>query len=170
MISVRNFSWFLLLGWMVLGGWSARAQGVGARPAGGEEPKKYVLGGISVSGARYLDPNTLIGLSGLRVGDNITIPGEEIGKAIRKLWAQGILGDVNVTIARTEGDKIFLDFTLKERPRLSKFTFAGIRKGQTEELTKKITLIRGKVVTDALLNSTRTQVRKFFLSSSYSLR
>ena len=169
MTSVRNFSWFLLLGWLVIGGWStARAQGLGARPAsGGTEPKKYVLGGITVSGARYLDPSTLIGLSGLRVGDNITIPGEEIGKAIRKLWAQGILGDVNVTIARTEGDKIFLDFTLKERPRLSKFTFSGIRKGQTEELTKKITLIRGKVVTDALLNNTRAQVRKFFVNKGY---
>ena len=169
MTSVRNFSWFLLLGWLVIGSCStARAQGLGARPAsGGTEPKKYVLGGITVSGARYLDPSTLIGLSGLRVGDNITIPGEEIGKAIRKLWAQGILGDVNVTIARTEGDKIFLDFTLKERPRLSKFTFSGIRKGQTEELTKKITLIRGKVVTDALLNNTRAQVRKFFVNKGY---
>ncbi len=168
MISVRNFSWFLLLGWLVLGGWgTARAQGVGARPASGDEPKKYVLGGITVSGARYLDPSTLVGLSGLKVGDNITIPGEEIGKAIRKLWAQGILGDVNVTIARTEGDKIFLDFTLKERPRLSKFTFNGISKGQTEELTKKITLIRGKVVTDALLNNTRAQVRKFYVNKGY---
>ena len=133
----------------------------------GDEPKRYELGGITVSGARYLDPNTLISLTGLRVGDPISVPGEEIGKSIRKLWAQGILGDVSVTIARTEGNKIFLDYNLKERPRLSKFVFTGIRKGQTEELTKKITLIRGKVVTDALLNSTRTQVRKFFVNKGY---
>ncbi|WP_082773653.1 outer membrane protein assembly factor BamA [Hymenobacter sp. PAMC 26628] len=169
MISVRNFSWFLLLGWLVMGSLGvAQAQSPGVRPAGGaDEPKKYVLGGITVSGTRYLDPNTLVGLSGLRIGDNITIPGEEIGKAIRKLWAQGILGDVNVTIARIEGDKIFLDFTLKERPRLSKFTFDGMSKGKTEELTKKIALIRGKVVTDALLNNTRAQVRKFFVNKGY---
>lgn len=136
-------------------------------PGEGDEPKKYELGGITVSGARYLDPNTLISLTGLRVGDVITVPGEEIGKSIRKLWAQGILGDVSVTVARMEGNKIFLDYNLKERPRLSKFTFTGIRKGQTEELTKKITLIRGKVVTDALLNNTRTQVRKFFVNKGY---
>lgn len=97
MISVRNFSWFLLLGWLVMASLGvAQAQSQGARPAGADEPKKYVLGGITVSGTRYLDPNTLVGLSGLRIGDNITIPGEEIGKAIRKLWAQGILGDVNL--------------------------------------------------------------------------
>ena len=164
MIIVRNVfvKWALTLG--LLGGLLARP--VLAQTAGGE-PKRYELGGITVSGARYLDPNTLISLTGLRVGDPINVPGEEIGKSIRKLWAQGILGDVSVTIARTEGNKIFLDYNLKERPRLSKFTFAGIRKGQTEELTKKITLIRGKVVTDALLNSTRTRVRKFFVNKGY---
>jgi outer membrane protein insertion porin family len=144
---------------------------VATKPAvaqgGGDEPKKYELGGITVSGARYLDPNTLISLTGLRIGDAINIPGEEIGKSIRKLWGQGILGDVSVTIARIEGNKIYLDYNLKERPRLSKFTFSGVRKGQTEELTKKITLIRGKVVTDALLNNTRSQVRKFFVNKGF---
>nr|WP_310391526.1 outer membrane protein assembly factor BamA [Hymenobacter sp.] len=153
---------------VVLGGLvAAPARAQQAAPGSADEPKRYELGGITVSGARYLDPNTLIGLTGLRVGDAISIPGEEIGKSIRKLWAQGILGDVSVTIARTEGTKIFLDYNLKERPRLSKFTFSGIRKGQTEELTKKITLIRGKVVTDALLNNTRTQVRKFYVNKGY---
>jgi outer membrane protein insertion porin family len=167
MFIVRNLFVKYLLVLAVLGSWGAmpaRAQQV---PAGAEEPKRYELGGITVSGARYLDPNTLISLTGLRVGDAINVPGEEIGKSIRKLWAQGILGDVSVTIARIEGNKIFLDYNLKERPRLSKFTFSGVRKGQTEDLTKKITLIRGKVVTDALINNTRTQVRKFFVNKGY---
>ena len=161
---VRNLFVRLVLTLALVGGWlghTAQAQ------QAGDEPKKYELGGISISGARYLDPNTLIGLTGLRVGDPINVPGEEIGKSIRKLWAQGILGDVSVTVARIEGNKIFLDYNLKERPRLSKFTFTGIHKGQTEDLTKKITLIRGKVVTDALMNNTRTQIRKFFVNKGY---
>ena len=165
MIIVRNLLVKLALTLVVLGGLLGRS--AQAQQAGANEPKKYELGGITVSGARYLDPNTLIGLTGLRVGDAITVPGEEIGKSIRKLWAQGILGDVSVTIGRIEGNKIFLDYNLKERPRLSKFTFTGIPKGQTEELTKKITLIRGKVVTDALLNNTRTQVRKFYVNKGF---
>jgi len=135
--------------------------------ATGEEPKRYELGGITISGARYLDSNTLIGLTGLRVGDPISVPGEEIGKAIRKLWDQGILGDVSVSITRTDGNRIFLDFNLKERPRLSKFEFSGISKSQGEDLTKKIKLIRGKVVTDALLSNTRTQVRKFYTNKGF---
>jgi outer membrane protein insertion porin family len=166
MFIVRNLFFKYLLVLVVLGGWIG-VPAWGQQAPTGDEPKKYELGGITVSGARYLDPNTLIGLTGLRVGDALNVPGEEIGKSIRKLWAQGILGDVSVTIARIEGNKIFLDYNLKERPRLSKFTFTGIRKGQTEELTKKITLIRGKVVTDALMNNTRTQVRKFFVNKGY---
>ncbi|RSK30143.1 outer membrane protein assembly factor BamA [Hymenobacter metallilatus] len=133
----------------------------------GEQAQRYTLGGITISGARYLDPNTLIGLTGLKIGDPITIPGEEIGRAIRKLWDQGILGDVSVSITRTEGSQVFLDFNLKERPRLSKFEFTGIGKSQADELKNKIKLIRGKVVTDALLSNTRTQVRKFYTNKGF---
>lgn len=131
------------------------------------EPQRYELGGITISGARYLDANTLIGITGLRVGDPVTIPGEDIGKAIRRLWEQGILGDVSVSITRIDGQRIFLDFFLSERPRLSKFDFAGISKSQGDELRDKIKLIRGKVVTDALLNNTRTQVRKFYTNKGF---
>ena len=136
-------------------------------PPAADGADHYTLGGITVSGARYLDTNTLIALTGLKIGDPIVVPGEEIGKAIRKLWDQGILGDVSVSITKTEGSKIFLDFNLKERPRLSRFEFTGISKGQADELKNKIKLIRGKVVTDALLNNTKTQVKKFYTNKSY---
>jgi outer membrane protein insertion porin family len=142
----------------------AHAQQAGAAA---EESRKYELGGITVSGARYLDPNTLIGLSGLRIGDAINVPGDDLARAIRKIWAQGILADISVSIARTEGNKIFLDFNVRERPRLSRFTFEGISKGQATEIEKKIKLIRGKVVTDALLSNTRTQVRKFYTNKGF---
>lgn len=158
---------FLLLAGMVAAQSVHAQEGTPTPAAGAEEPRKYQLGGITVSGARYLDPNTLIGLSGLRIGDAITVPGEDVGKAIRKIWAQGILADISVGIARIEGDKIFLDFNVRERPRLSKFTFEGISKGQADEIDKKIKLIRGKVVTDALLSNTRTQVRKFYTNKGF---
>ncbi|TGE05275.1 outer membrane protein assembly factor BamA [Hymenobacter fodinae] len=131
------------------------------------DAKRYTLGGITISGARYLDANTLIGLTGLKIGDPITIPGEEVGKAIRKLWDQGILGDVSVSIDHIEGQRVFLDFNLKERPRLSKFEFTGIGKSQADELKNKIKLIRGKVVTDALLSNTKSQVRKFYTNKGF---
>ncbi len=159
---------------LILSAWLARpalAQDApAAAPAaapGPEEPRKYELAGITVSGGKTTDPNTLIGLSGLRIGDQINVPGDDIAKAIRKIWAQAILADISVSVVRYEGKKIYLDFHVRERPRLSKFAFNGISKGQGEELQKKIKLIRGKVVTDALLSNTRTQVRKFYNNKGY---
>lgn len=131
------------------------------------QPREYRIGGITVSGASFLDPNALISVTGLKVGDEITVPGEDISQAIQKLWAQGIIGDVDVTISRIEGDQIFLDFYLKERPRLSRFTFSGINKSQQEALSDKISLQRGRTVNDATLNSTRTVIKNYFAEKSY---
>ncbi len=131
------------------------------------QPKQYRIGDIKVSGTNFLDPNALISVTGLKVGDEITVPGEDISRAIQKLWDQGILGDVEVYVTKIEGDEIFLNFELKERPRLSRFTFTGISKSQQEALQKKISLQRGKVVTDAVLNSTRNAIRNYYLEKSY---
>ncbi|MBB6612910.1 outer membrane protein assembly factor BamA [Pontibacter sp. Tf4] len=131
------------------------------------QPRQYQIGGITVSGANFLDPNALIAVTGLKVGDEITVPGEDIGQAIQKLWAQGIIGDVDVTITRIEGNQIFLDFHLKERPRLSRFEFSGVGKSQQETLREKVSLQRGRTVNDATLNSTRTIIKNYFAEKSY---
>src|SRR5690606_3848356 len=122
---------------------------------------------ITVSGTQFLDPGTLIAITGLKVGDKIQIPGEDLSKAINKLWAQGILGNIEVSATKVEGRYIFLDFHLTERPRLSKFAFNGVKKSHADELRDKISLIRGKVVTDAVISSTRNTVRKYFLEKGY---
>ena len=125
-------------------------------------PKKYEIGGITVSGTRFLDPNTMKSITGLREGDEINIPGEKISNAIKKLWDQNILGDVEVNITKVEGNYIFLDFKVRERPRLSKFIFKGIRKGEADDLKEKIHLIRGRIVTDALVKNTQNIIKKFY--------
>jgi outer membrane protein insertion porin family len=131
------------------------------------EPKEYEIAEITVSGANFLDPNALISITGLKVGDRIKVPGDDISNAIKKLWDQGILGDVRISYTKIEGDKIFLDVFLKERPRLSKFTFKGIKKGETDALTEKIKLIRGKVVDDALIKNTQMTIKKHFVEKGY---
>src|SRR5690606_14832690 len=122
-----------LLCLLLLSGFSVSAQirlGVGSsNPSISldyENPQKYEIGGITVSGAKFLDLNTLISLTGLRIGDEVEVPGDAISRAIQKLWDQGILGGVDVRATKIEGNKIFLDFFLTERPRLSRFEFSGI--------------------------------------------
>lgn len=137
------------------------------KPIDYAQPQQYRIAGITVSGANFLDPTALISVTGLKVGDEITVPGEDISRAIQKLWEQGILGDVEVFITKIEGDRIWLNFSLKERPRLADYTFSGINKSQADALKGKVPLQKGKIVTDAVLNSTRNAIRKYYNEKSY---
>ena len=97
-------------------------------------PKDYIIGGITVSGIKFLDANTLISVSGLNVNDQISIPGERISTAIRRLMDQGIIEDVSIDVTKVEGKTVFLELNLRERPRLNKMEFKGIRKGEKESV------------------------------------
>lgn len=136
-----------------------------------EKPKTYEIGGIEIKGVKFLDQNALIAYSGLRVGDKIEIPGLGISSAIKKLWEQGILGDIQVQISRTEkrpeGEFVFLDFILREKPRLSKFQIRGLKKRETDKVREKISLIRGKALNDAMIKATQQTIKKHFLEKGY---
>lgn len=95
-----------------------------------QDENEYIIGGITTSGIKFLDQNAIINLSGLRVGDKIRVPGTEIGYAIKKLWKQGLFGNVDVSVTKIEGKTIFLNIHLEERPKVSRIFFEGIRKGQ----------------------------------------
>lgn len=160
--------WVLVLLLLTAGAASSQVLNTPAQnsPIDYAQPKQYRIGGISVSGAKFLEPVALVSVIGLKEGDEITVPGEDISRAIQKLWQQGILGDVEV-LARTEGDLIFLTFELKERPRLADYRFSGINKTQADALREKVPLQRGRIVTDAVLNSTRNVIRDYYLEKSY---
>lgn len=130
-------------------------------------PKEYILGPIKVEGIQYLDPDALVSISGLKEGDRIAIPGESLSTAIRKLWDQGLLSDINVSARRISGDTLYLLLGMKERPRLSRFAFKGIKKGEANDLREKVGLARGRIVTDAVVKNSTNIIRRFFVSKGY---
>ena len=104
-------------------------------------PKEYTIAGITVSGSQSFDPNLIISISGLAVGDKISIPGTDVfGKAINKLWKQNLIADVEVLFTRLEGRNLFVELAIVERPRLADFQFLGIKKSEKEELEGKVGL------------------------------
>lgn len=130
-------------------------------------PVSYIIGGITVSGIEYLDHGVIIVLSGLSVGDRIEIPGDRIHQAIEKLWQQGLFENIRITATRIEGEMIFLNLSMKERPRMSKFTFKGVRKSEADDLRDKINLVRNDVVTDHLVIRTENIIKKHFSGKGY---
>jgi outer membrane protein insertion porin family len=131
------------------------------------EPKEYEIAEITTTGSRYYDGNSMISLSGLRVGDRIKVPGDGITSAIKKLMGQGILEEVEVDASKIEGDKIWLNLAIKERPRLFKLEYSGIRKGEQETLTEKIKTYKGKIVTATVKKNIDLAIRKFYQDKGY---
>lgn len=134
----------------------------GSNPIDYSAPKDYYLGGVTVSGVKYLDGNVLVMLSGLTVGEKLKIPGDKVSRAIRKLWEQGLFEEVSISVTQVVGDQIFLDIYLKERPRLSKFQFNGIKKSDADDIREKIRLVKGDYVTDNLIIKTKNIIYDFY--------
>lgn len=130
-------------------------------------PKEFTIGGITVSGAKNLDSKAIILFSGLSVGETITIPGEEISKAIKNLWKQKLFENIQVKATEVKGSEIFLNIELTERARLSRFRFDGISKGEAETLREKINLIRGTIVNENLLTNTSNIIREHYREKGY---
>ncbi|MBR5781359.1 MAG: BamA/TamA family outer membrane protein [Bacteroidales bacterium] len=130
-------------------------------------PREYEIGGITVTGVKYLDPQVLVMISGLQVGETIDVPGDKITNAIRKLWEQGLFDDVSITCVNKIGRKIFLNIDLKERPRISKFSFNGVKKSEAEELRKKINLTRGDVATEHTYTKTTRIIEDYFYDKGF---
>ena len=130
-------------------------------------PTEYYVGGIEVTGLNILDKNAMISLTGLKIGDKIKIPGDQISGAIRKLWKHGLVGDVQLLVEKVEGQNVFLTIKLAERPRLTEYYFVGISKSRQSSLKEDLKLIKGKIVNDAMIRNTEITVKKSFTKKGF---
>lgn len=132
-------------------------------------PKTYTIGGISVAGVKYLDQSVLTMLSGLAVGDEIKVPSDDIANAIKKLWEQGLFEDVKISVVNVKGNEIYLEIWLKERPRLSKFSFRGpkVRKAQINDLRDKLNLTRADVITDNVIVRSKNTIKQYYIDKGF---
>jgi len=130
-------------------------------------PAEYTIAGIEVTGLNILDKNAMVSLTGLKVGDKIKIPGDAVSNAIRSLWKHGLVGDVTIKVDKIEGQNVYLNIALSERPRLTGFYFNGISKSQESGLKDDLKLIRGKIVNDAMVRNTELAVKKYFVKKGF---
>ncbi|GAB3490291.1 POTRA domain-containing protein [Spirosoma knui] len=130
-------------------------------------PKEYEITGLTITGTRYLDPNSLVSLSGLKIGDKVRLPGEANGSSVRKLMESGLLDDVELFATPSGEGKVALMFRVRERPRLYKVSFLGVKKGEQDQLKDKVKLNLGKIVTNTITKNTQLAVRKFFVDKGF---
>lgn len=131
---------------------------------------EYEIADITVSSnSDKVDKSYVIFISGLVRGDRVEMPGTAFNNAIKKLWEEKVFSNVKITLTKVIEDKIFVDIYVEERPRLTRFTFKGINKTETDNIKDVIKLFRGEVVTPNLIMSTKAKIKEYFDDKGYLL-
>jgi len=129
------------------------------------ERQTYEIGGITVVGAENRDRNAIISITGLKVGSQLTIPGDDIPLAIKALWKLRLFEDVQIRQEKLVDNIIFLEVFLKERPTLARYSYKGIKKGDHDDLNDELTgvLTKGGIVTDDIKNNCIRKIKDFYI-------
>lgn len=129
----------------------------------------YNIGDIKITGAVNRDRNAIKSIAGLRVGNKVTIPGDEIPKAIKALLRLKLFEDVQIIKEKIEGDLIFLEIIIKERPLLTRYSIKGESKSKHSDLTGIIDgiLTKGSIVTEDLKELTRMKLVEHYVDKGF---
>ena len=141
-----------------------------SQPTEGEKTKQkeYELGGVTVSGSKYLDADLILAVTNLTVGQKIHLPNDEaISKAIRALWKQELFSNVSISVTKYIDDKVFLNIEIEERPRLSRFNFRNIKVSEAKELKTRMALVTNKVVTEATKKEAVVRIKKYYVDKGF---
>jgi len=125
-------------------------------------PRDYKIAEITVSGVDNYEDYVLIGLSGLTVGQVVTIPGDEITEALKRFWRHGLFSDVKILATKLEAGQAWLEIQLKPRPRIAEIRFNGLKKSDREELENKIGLVIGNQITPNMADRAKTLIKRYF--------
>ena len=126
-------------------------------------PKKYEIADIKVEGVKNYEDYVLIGISGLAVGQTITVPGDDITDAVKRYWRHGLFSDVRISADKIEGNKIWIRIELTQRPRIADIHFNGIKKGEREDLQNKLgNMVKGMQITPNMVDRAKIIIKKYF--------
>ncbi len=129
--------------------------------------RKYTIADIEVTGVENLDKKILINLSGLRVGQEISIPGDDITQALKRFWNHGLFSDVKIYQTKIVDRQVYLEIALQERPRLSEINFHGVKNSETKEIKEKVSMMQNTQVTPFLITRAEKYIKDYFVGKGY---
>ena len=132
-------------------------------------PKKYVVGGIEVEGNHYFAPQQIIQITGLQKGMEVTVPSEELSAIVKRLWLQRYFEDVTVAVDSLSAsrDTAFFKIKIIERPRVSRWTFSGVKSGEQKELQERLNLRRGGEFSDYVAKTSTDIIKRYYKEKGF---
>ena len=134
-------------------------------------PKKYYVGGLDVEGNTYFSDQQIIQQTGLQKGYEVTVPGDDISNVVQRLWLQRYFEDVAVAIDHlsADGDSAYFKITVKERPRVSRWSFAGVRSSDKKDIQERVNLRRGGEFSEYVEKTTSDIIKRYYAEKGFLL-
>ena len=129
--------------------------------------QKYEIGGISVEGVKNYEDYILIGISGLSVGEVISMPGDEITNAIKRYWKHGLFSNVKIEADSIVDQRVYLKITLAMRPRVSQLNINGVKKSEHDDLSDKMGIVKGNQLTPNMIDKAKIIVKRYFSDKGF---
>lgn len=130
-------------------------------------PRQCEIGGLTTKGVEGYEDYVLTSLSGLEVGQQISVPGNEITEAIRRYWKHGLFSKVSITADSIVGSKIYLCVHLALRPRVSTINYNGLKKSEREDMEAKLGIMKGSQITPNMIDRAKILAKKYFDEKGY---
>ncbi len=125
-------------------------------------PRTLTIGGINVSGVEGYEDYVLTGISGLSVGEQVEVPGDDITNAVKRYWKHGLFSKVAVAADSIVGDKLYLHIYLSVRPRISNINYIGLKKSEREDMEQKLGMVKGTQLTPNMIDRAKILAKKYF--------
>ena len=132
-------------------------------------PHKYVVGGVTVEGNRAFGEKQILQQCGLRIGMEVTIPGDDISSIVNRLWLQRYFQDVAVYVDSLSSakDSVYLRIAIQERPRVSRWAFSGVRSGEQKELMERLNFRRGGEFSDYVSKTSVDIIKRYYQGKGF---
>ena len=161
-----NLKQMILLMLLSLAAIPAMAQGV---EVDYNNPKKYVVGGVKVEGNNYFSPDQITQIAGMQAGMEVTVPSEELSSIVNRLWLQSFFEDVAIVVDSLvpTKDTAYFKIAIIERPRVSRWTYSGVKSGEQKELEERVNLRRGREFSDYVSKTASDIIKRYYKEKGF---
>ena len=132
-------------------------------------PQKYIVGGVDVEGNQYFNARQILSQTGLQAGMEVTVPGEDMTSIVTRLVAQRYFEDVAVVVDSLcpSRDTAWFKIVVRERPRVSRWTFTGVKTNERKDLQERLNLRAGREYSDYVKNASVDIIKRYFKEKGY---
>ena len=154
---------------LFLAGISLRAQNRNTIEIDYNRPRKYIVGGVGVEGNQYFSENQILQLTGLQPGQEIIVPGEDATGIVRRLLAQRFFEDVSLVVdsLNTAADTAWIKVCIRERPRVSRWLYNGVKSGEKKDLQERLNLRPGREFSDYVKNTSVDIIKRYYKEKGF---